>query len=74
MPWRVRLQSIDRPVVHIRILGKSELMRIEACSSIFLNGNNITVVGDLCRRTITIATREWNSRSCASSKATRFVW
>ena len=47
-------QIIERPVVDIRILGKSERVRIEARgSTIFCTGNNIILVGDLCRRVIT---------------------
>jgi len=48
-------QIIERPVVEIRILGRSEKVRIEARgTSLFATGNNFTVVGDLCRRVITI--------------------
>ena len=47
-------QIIERPVVDIRILGKSERVRIEARgSTVFCTGNNIILVGDLCRRVIT---------------------
>jgi len=47
-------QMIERPVVEVRILGKSERVRIEArATSIFCTGNNMVLVGDLCRRTIT---------------------
>lgn len=47
-------QLIERPTVDIRILGRTENMRVEARgTSIFCNGNNIIVVGDLCRRVIT---------------------
>jgi hypothetical protein len=46
-------QAIERPVVDIRILGRSELIRVEARNlSMFANGNNITIYGDLCRRVI----------------------
>lgn len=49
-------QMIERPVVEVRILGKSERVRIEARgTTIYCTGNNIVVVGDLCRRTITVA-------------------
>ncbi|MCX7310263.1 MAG: bifunctional DNA primase/polymerase [Alphaproteobacteria bacterium] len=48
-------QIVERPVVEIRILGKSERIRIEArATSVFCTGNNIVLVGDLCRRAITI--------------------
>jgi hypothetical protein len=65
-------QTIERPLVNIRILGKSERVQIEARgSSVFCNGNNIIIVGDLCRRVITTAldplmespeTREFKSK------------
>jgi len=47
-------QIIERPVVEIRILGRSEQVRIEARgTSTYSTGNNFVVVGDLCRRVIT---------------------
>jgi hypothetical protein len=47
-------QIIERPIVDIRILGKSELKRIEARgTTMFGSGNNIVIVGDACRRVIT---------------------
>ena len=47
-------QAIERSLVEIRILGKSERVRIEARgTSLFSTGNNVTIVGDLCRRVIT---------------------
>jgi putative DNA primase/helicase len=47
-------QIIERPVVDIRILGRSECVRIEAGgTSLFATGNNFTIVGDVCRRVIT---------------------
>jgi hypothetical protein len=47
-------QVIERPVVEIRILGRSEKVKIEARgTSTFATGNNFVVVGDLCRRVIT---------------------
>ena len=48
-------QTIERPLVEIRILGRSERVRIEArATTTFCTGNNIIIVGDLCRRVITI--------------------
>jgi hypothetical protein len=42
-------------VVEIRVLGRSERVRIEARgTSTFATGNNFTIVGDLCRRVITV--------------------
>lgn len=47
-------QVIERPIVMIRILGKTERVRIEARGvSLFASGNNIIIVGDVCRRVIT---------------------
>jgi putative DNA primase/helicase len=45
-------QIIERPAVEIRILGKSELVRIEARSTLFATGNNIRLVGDIARRVL----------------------
>jgi phage/plasmid primase-like uncharacterized protein len=46
-------QIIERPRPQVRILGKSELVDIEARgTTLFANGNNIVIVGDLCRRVI----------------------
>lgn len=48
-------QIIERPVVDIRVLGQSKNMRIEALgTSVYATGNNFTLVGDICRRVITI--------------------
>jgi hypothetical protein len=47
-------QAIEQHVLDIRPLGRSDMVRIENGGlSIFATGNNITIVGDLCRRTIT---------------------
>jgi hypothetical protein len=47
-------QIIERPVVEIRILGRSERVRIEARgTSTFATGNNFVILGDMCRRVIT---------------------
>ena len=47
-------QIIERPVVDIRVLGRSERVRIEARgTSTFATGNNFVVLGDMCRRVIT---------------------
>jgi hypothetical protein len=47
-------QIIERPIVDVRVLGKSERVRIEARgTSTFASGNNIIIVGDVCRRVIT---------------------
>jgi hypothetical protein len=47
-------QVIERPIVDIRILGKSEKVRVEGRgATFFCTGNNIVLVGDLCRRVLT---------------------
>jgi len=45
-------QIIERPIVEIRILGKSERVRVETRSTTFATGNNIRVVADLARRVL----------------------
>lgn len=45
-------QIIERPVVEIRILGKSELVRIESRSTVFATSNNLGVVSDMTRRVL----------------------
>ena len=48
-------QIVERPVVDIRVLGRSERVRIEARgTSTFATGNNFVVLGDMCRRVITV--------------------
>jgi putative DNA primase/helicase len=47
-------QAIERPIVDVRILGKSETVRIESRgTSIYCTGNNVMLRRDLCRRAIT---------------------
>lgn len=45
-------QVIERPLVDVRILGRSEIARIESKASVFATGNNLTVAGDLTRRVL----------------------
>ena len=46
-------QAIERPLCDIRILGKSEKVRIEARGvTFFATGNNISLTGDMPRRAI----------------------
>jgi putative DNA primase/helicase len=45
-------QAIERPIVDVRVLGLSKTVRIENRASIFANGNNIVLVGDMVRRVI----------------------
>jgi putative DNA primase/helicase len=45
-------QAIERPILKPRILGKSETVRIENTVTMYGNGNNIKLVGDVCRRVV----------------------
>ena len=45
-------QAIERPIINPRVLGRSETLRIENKVTMFVNGNNIRLVGDVGRRTI----------------------
>lgn len=45
-------QMVDRPLVQVRPLGVSELVRIENKHTVFATGNNLHLVGDIVRRTI----------------------
>jgi putative DNA primase/helicase len=45
-------QMVDRPLVQVRPLGVSKLVRIENKHTIFATGNNLHLVGDIVRRTI----------------------
>lgn len=46
-------QMVERPMVDVRVLGKSELVRVENRATVFANGNNLTLTGDIVRRAIT---------------------
>jgi putative DNA primase/helicase len=45
-------QAVERPLVEIRILGKTELVRTEARCTVLATGNNVRLVGDMTRRTV----------------------
>jgi Bifunctional DNA primase/polymerase, N-terminal len=45
-------QAIERPIIKPRILGRSETVQIENAFTIFGNGNNIRLIGDVVRRVI----------------------
>ena len=45
-------QMIERPLVDVRILGQSKLVRIESRATCFATGNNIRLVGDMTRRVV----------------------
>jgi hypothetical protein len=47
-------QAIEQHFLDIRPLGRSDIVRIQTGGvTIYATGNNIVIVGDLCRRTIT---------------------
>lgn len=46
-------QAIERPVLKIRVLGRSEERTVDNSLCLFATGNNIEVVGDLVRRSLT---------------------
>ncbi|MGH9436802.1 MAG: PriCT-2 domain-containing protein [Terriglobia bacterium] len=45
-------QLVERPLLQIRALGSSDLIRIDNTFTCFANGNNIEIAEDLVRRTI----------------------
>lgn len=45
-------QMIERPVVSLRPLGVSQLVRVESRATTFATGNNIQIVGDMTRRVV----------------------
>ena len=45
-------QAIERPVIEVRPLGRSEIVRIESRTTLFATGNNLAVRGDMTRRTV----------------------
>lgn len=45
-------QMIERPLVSVRTLGSSKLVKIDSRACVFATGNNIQMVGDMTRRTI----------------------
>ena len=45
-------QMTERPLVRVRILGKSEVPEFECKAAIFATGNNLVLVGDMVRRAV----------------------
>jgi putative DNA primase/helicase len=45
-------QLIERPIIRIRPLGKSEIIEIESRATVYANGNNLVIEGDMTRRTL----------------------
>ena len=66
-------QVIEQHILDLRPLGRSPLTRIETGAlTTYCSGNNITIVGDLCRRTIRRGwTPKWKIHSTSSMSPTR---
>lgn len=45
-------QIIERPIVSVRPLGSSKLIKIDSRACVFATGNNIQMLGDMTRRVI----------------------
>lgn len=45
-------QLTERPLVRVRILGKSEAPELECRSTVFATGNNLVLLGDMTRRAL----------------------
>jgi hypothetical protein len=45
-------QLTERPLLELRVLGKSDIVRVANTFTTFATGNNVTVADDLVRRTI----------------------
>ncbi|WP_311276784.1 hypothetical protein [Methylobacterium sp. WCS2018Hpa-22] len=45
-------QITERPLVRVRVLGKSETVEIESRATVFATGNNLILVADMTRRTL----------------------
>jgi hypothetical protein len=45
-------QITERPLVRVRILGRSEAPEFECRATVFATGNNLVLVGDMVRRTL----------------------
>lgn len=45
-------QLTERPLVRVRILGKSEAPELECRSTVFATGNNLVLTGDMTRRAL----------------------
>jgi putative DNA primase/helicase len=73
-------QMIERPLVEVRELGRSRMIRIENRATVFANGNNIEISGDMVRRVVLCSldanmerpeTRSFRSDPCATVNADR---
>jgi hypothetical protein len=46
-------QLTERPLVQVRILGRSEMPECQCCTAVFATGNNVTFESDMARRGLT---------------------
>ena len=67
-------QLTERPLVRVRILGKSEAPELECRSTIFATGNNLVLLGDMTRRARASARsmQRWTAPNCGPSTSTRW--
>jgi putative DNA primase/helicase len=45
-------QAVERPIIRVRPLGQSDIVEIESRATLYATGNNLTVAGDMTRRTL----------------------
>ena len=45
-------QAVERPLMQVRPLGRSDIMMIENHGTFFATGNNLIIAGDMVRRSI----------------------
>ena len=45
-------QAVERPIIRLRPLGKSDIIEIESRATPYATGNNLAVAGDMTRRTL----------------------
>ena len=60
-------QMTERPLVRVRILGKSEAPEFECKAAMFATGNNLVLVGDMVRRAVHLHSRR-ESRAARAAR------
>ncbi len=48
----VLCQAVERPLIRVRPLGRSDIIEIESRACIYATGNNLRVAGDMVRRSL----------------------
>ena len=51
----VLCQAVERPLIRVRPLGRSDIIEIESRACIYATGNNLRVAGDMVRRSLVAA-------------------